>query len=49
VGQRAPILGIDLATTNTCAAVVMSRGVKMVPSSQGNFMLPSVVALSPRG
>jgi molecular chaperone DnaK len=49
VGPRAPILGIDLGTTNTCAAVVMSRGVRMVPSDQGNFILPSVVALSPRG
>jgi molecular chaperone DnaK len=49
VGQRAPILGIDLGTTNTCAAVVMSRGVRMVPSNQGSFILPSVVALSSRG
>src|SRR5574341_1865397 len=43
------IIGVDLGTTNTCAAHVRNRIPKVVPTDKGNLILPSVVALSERG
>src|SRR5205814_7495455 len=40
---------IDLGTTNTLAASVKNRVPKVVPTDKGNLILPSVVALSPKG
>ena len=41
------IVGIDLGTTNTCAAYVRNRIPKIIPTDRGNRLLPSVMALSP--
>ena len=43
------IIGIDLGTTNTCVASVRNKIPKVVPTDRGNLVLPSVVALNPRG
>jgi molecular chaperone DnaK len=43
------IVGIDLGTTNTIVASVRSRVPRIVPTDRGALILPSVVALSPRG
>jgi molecular chaperone DnaK len=41
------ILGIDLGTTNSCMAVTQTvGGTKVIPTSEGNNTMPSVVALS---
>ncbi len=42
-------VGIDLGTTNTLVASVRNRVPRIVPTDRGNLILPSVVALSPRG
>jgi molecular chaperone DnaK len=47
--RQKPILGIDLGTTNACAAFVRNRIPKVVPTDRGNLILPTVVALSERG
>ena len=38
------VIGIDLGTTNSVAAVYRNDKVEMIPTRQGNFLLPSVVA-----
>jgi len=43
------LIGIDLGTTNTCAAFVHSKVPRVIPSDQGRLILPSVVAMSERG
>ncbi|HUL58058.1 MAG TPA: Hsp70 family protein [Anaeromyxobacteraceae bacterium] len=43
------IIGIDLGTTNACAAFVRNRIPKVVPTDRGNLILPTVVALSDKG
>lgn len=44
------ILGIDLGTTNSCAAAVGDDGeVKMVPYRGGEFTIPSIYAVTTKG
>src|SRR3954465_11289130 len=45
----AKILGIDLGTTNSAIAVVMSGEPKIIENSEGGRTTPSVVALSKTG
>ncbi len=47
--EKSRILGIDLGTTNTCVAFVRNKIPKVVPTDRGNLILPSVVAISPKG
>jgi molecular chaperone DnaK len=47
--RQKPIIGIDLGTTNACAAYVRNRIPKVVPTDRGNLILPTVVAVSDRG
>jgi molecular chaperone DnaK len=49
MAEKPRILGIDLGTTNTCAASVRNKVPKVVPTDRGNLILPSVVALSAKG
>ena len=49
MAEKPRIVGIDLGTTNTCVASVRNRIPKVVPTDRGNLILPSVVALSPKG
>ena len=49
MAEKARVLGIDMGTTNTCAASVRNRIPKVVPTDRGNLILPSVVAISARG
>ena len=43
------IIGIDLGTTNSCAAVVKDGKPFVIPSREGYNTIPSVVALSDKG
>ncbi|MDF1566192.1 MAG: Hsp70 family protein [Deltaproteobacteria bacterium] len=45
-GKR--LIGIDLGTTNTCAAYVEEGTPRVVPTDKGRYLLPSVVGVSPR-
>jgi molecular chaperone DnaK len=47
--REKPILGIDLGTTNACAAHVRSRIPRVVPTDRGSLILPTVVALGEKG
>ena len=49
MSEKSRIIGIDLGTTNSCVAYVRNRIPKVVPTDRGNLILPSVVALSPKG
>ncbi len=49
MSEKPRIIGIDLGTTNSCVAYVRNRIPKVVPTDRGNLILPSVVALSPKG
>src|SRR5579862_8026391 len=49
MAEKPRIVGIDLGTTNTCAASVRNKVPKVVPTDRGNLILPSVVALSAKG
>ena len=42
------VIGIDLGTTNSCAAVVRAGKPYVVPSREGHNIVPSVVALNVR-
>ncbi|MFC1655166.1 TIGR02266 family protein, partial [Myxococcota bacterium] len=44
-----PVIGIDLGTTNSCAAVVISGKPQIIPSRRGYNTIPSVVAYSEEG
>ncbi len=52
-GKREKILGIDLGTTNSAAAVVMGGNPVIIPSAEGptvaGKMFPSVVAITKEG
>jgi len=39
----APVIGIDLGTSNTCAAVVIDGEVRTIPDERGRVVIPSVV------
>ena len=43
------IIGIDLGTTNSCAAIVENGQPKIIPSSKGYLTVPSVVAYDESG
>ncbi len=44
-----PIIGIDLGTTNSCAAIVRDGKAQILRSKEGQSLIPSVIALTPRG
>lgn len=43
------IIGIDLGTTNSEAAVCIDGKIEIIPMADGSLMLPSVVGISPEG
>jgi molecular chaperone DnaK len=44
------IVGIDLGTTNSCAAIALGPGqVKLVPYKSGEFTIPSIFAIDDKG
>jgi molecular chaperone DnaK len=44
------IIGIDLGTTNSCAAIVEREGqVKLIPYKGGEFIIPSIFAIDDKG
>ncbi len=43
------ILGIDLGTTNSVAAIAESDGVRTLPAADGQPLIPSVVSFHPNG
>jgi len=46
----APIIGIDLGTTNSCGALVEPDGqVKLIPYKGGDFTIPSIFAIDDKG
>src|SRR4029450_7168201 len=48
--QKPPIIGIDLGTTNSCAAIVTADGsVKLIPYKGGDYNVPSVFAIDEKG
>ena len=44
--DRERVIGIDLGTTNACVAVVESGVPMVIPNSQGQTLLPAVVAVA---
>jgi molecular chaperone DnaK len=44
-----PIIGIDLGTTNSCAAIVKDGRPVLLTGKDGQALVPSMVALTPRG
>ncbi len=49
IGKRSrAIIGIDLGTTNSCAAVVKDGRPYVIPSREGHNTVPSIVALNAR-
>lgn len=45
----APVIGIDLGTTNTVVAVVKDGQASAIPDESGNVLMPSVVSFHPSG
>jgi len=45
----APVIGIDLGTTNTVVAVVKDGHASAIPDEHGNVLMPSVVSFHPSG
>ena len=43
------IIGIDLGTTNSCAAIVENGAVKLIPYKGGEFIIPSIFAIDEKG
>src|SRR3954464_11000856 len=47
---KEPIIGIDLGTTNSCAAYVDETGqVKLIPYKGGEYTIPSIFAVDDKG
>jgi molecular chaperone DnaK len=44
-----PVLGIDLGTTNSVAAVALDGRVRVLADAEGNKLFPSVVSFHPNG
>ncbi|MFN7132123.1 MAG: Hsp70 family protein, partial [Myxococcales bacterium] len=50
MSDKAPIIGIDLGTTNSCAAYVLPDGkVKLIPYKGGDYTIPSIFAVDDKG
>jgi molecular chaperone DnaK len=48
--SKNPIIGIDLGTTNSCAAIVQDDGkVKLIPYKGGDYTIPSIFAVDDKG
>ena len=48
--DKNPIIGIDLGTTNSCAAIVEDNGqVKLIPYKGGEYTIPSIFAIDDKG
>ena len=47
--RTGPIIGIDLGTTNSCAAVVQKGKPLVIPSREGYNTIPSIVAVNDKG
>ena len=47
--KKGPMIGIDLGTTNSCAAVVKDKKPFVIPSREGYNTIPSIVALNEKG
>src|SRR6476620_3626954 len=48
--NKDPIIGIDLGTTNSCAAIVDETGnVKLIPYKGGDYTIPSIFAIDDKG
>lgn len=45
----APVLGIDLGTTNSVVCVVQGGEARVLPDADGNVLVPSVVSFHPSG
>ena len=43
------IIGIDLGTTNSCAAIYEEGAVKLIPYKGGEFIIPSIFAIDEKG
>lgn len=47
---KSPIIGIDLGTTNSCAAIAQEDGkVKLIPYKGGDYTIPSIFAVDDKG
>ncbi len=46
---EAPVLGIDLGTTNSVVAVADNKGVRVLMAPDGGALIPSVVSFHPSG
>jgi molecular chaperone DnaK len=50
MAKKSPIIGIDLGTTNSCAAIVQEDGkVKLIPYKGGDYTIPSIFAIDDKG
>lgn len=47
--MSAPVLGIDLGTTNSVVGVADDAGVRVLPTQDGESLIPSVVSFHPSG
>src|ERR687889_386720 len=52
--NKEPIIGIDLGTTNSCAAIVegdnpLAPQVKLIPYKGGEYTVPSIFAIDDKG
>ncbi|WP_434391291.1 TIGR02266 family protein [Melittangium boletus] len=47
--RTGPVIGIDLGTTNSCAAFVRNNKPGVLPSREGHNTVPSILALNTRG